>query len=989
MAIQEGGRFTPNDRIVSPGVFSRELDQSFLAQGVQDIGGAVVAPFPRGPGFSPTIIRSQADLEAIFGTPDGVLYGPYTAQQYLQEQGAVTIVRVGGLGGYTQNNPLAIKAVPGQYLRFQESSSFTGTLLGATVTNTGPGTFNLVGSLVATFGAGIYSGSTVVVGLVSGSIDAGDISGSFPNQSFTSGSFVLTVSDAQVGHTGVLTVSASLDIVQVNPCTTSYNVAGLMTGSYGAFDLSSWVAASVPVLIDCNTIVTGSSGRNVTTLAVLANTAYDTGQTLAGFSGSVLVSSSLGLSPDFSLVLSSSVGGGYGIYGFSLDSASPRYITRVFGTDPKAGFIPVATGQKIDVAYLYRIFNNAIDTVVPEMLASGSWRIEVAPYNDATILTDGVTPDVGNSLFDLRQAETPWVNSQVMASWTGSYGPGVNRFNLFKVHTMADGTDTNTRYKIEISNVKSPGTVPGTPYGTFTLAVRDYNDSDKKPSFLEIYNNLNLDPNSADFIARRIGDRYNFINYNGKILEFGDYENKSRFIRIEMATNPWPTEAIPYGFDAYAAPVGGELSSLATLPKMTFTSASIYSLAPGKYASGIVFQPAPAGSDDELESLYPNGTQVGSERDNKQYFAPVPVGADKGANCPFDLEEVCGIPPIYIANSEITNTKMRKFVFGFQAGFDGQSPSVPVLVGNDIITTNQQGLNCATNTSTGSYAYKQAITALSNADEFDINLIVVPGINYQYNPYVSTLCVEMCETRGDCFYIMDIAPNQLAGASSLDNVVSLASEFDTNYAATYYPWVKIRDTNTNRIIPVPPSVVLPAVYAASDRVAAEWFAPAGLNRGGIPTAVQVVDRLTHAERDQLYEGRVNPIAAFPGSGVSVWGQKTLQVKPSALDRINVRRLLIALKKFIAGSSRYLIFEQNVSSTRNRFLNIVNPYLESVQQRSGLYAFRVVMDETNNTPDVVDRNILYGQIYLQPAKTAEFIILDFNVMPTGASFGNEG
>jgi hypothetical protein len=144
-------------------------------------------------------------------------------------------------------------------------------------------------------------------------------------------------------------------------------------------------------------------------------------------------------------------------------------------------------------------------------------------------------------------------------------------------------------------------------------------------------------------------------------------------------------------------------------------------------------------------------------------------------------------------------------------------------------------------------------------------------------------------------------------------------------------------------------------------------------------------RLTHAERDELYEGRINPIATFPGTGVCVWGQKTLQARPSALDRINVRRLLIAVKKYIASATKYLVFENNTAATRNRFLSIANPYFENIQQRQGLYAFKVVMDETTNTPDVIDRNEMRGQIFLQPAKTAEFIIVDFNIMPTGASF----
>jgi phage tail sheath protein FI len=179
--------------------------------------------------------------------------------------------------------------------------------------------------------------------------------------------------------------------------------------------------------------------------------------------------------------------------------------------------------------------------------------------------------------------------------------------------------------------------------------------------------------------------------------------------------------------------------------------------------------------------------------------------------------------------------------------------------------------------------------------------------------------------------------------------------------------------------------LLPAVYASNDRLAAEWFAPAGLNRGGITGAVAVLDRLTHSDRDTLYEGKVNPIAQFPGQGIVAFGQKTLQARPSALDRINVRRLLITVKKYIASTSRYLIFEQNTTDTRTKFLNTVNPYLENIQQRQGLYAFKVVMDETNNTPDVIDRNILKGAIFLQPTKTAEFIQIDFNVLPTGATF----
>jgi phage tail sheath protein FI len=179
--------------------------------------------------------------------------------------------------------------------------------------------------------------------------------------------------------------------------------------------------------------------------------------------------------------------------------------------------------------------------------------------------------------------------------------------------------------------------------------------------------------------------------------------------------------------------------------------------------------------------------------------------------------------------------------------------------------------------------------------------------------------------------------------------------------------------------------VIPGVYAFNDRVAAPWFAPAGLNRGGIDVAVQAERKLTQSNRDDLYDANVNPLASFPNTGIVVYGQKTLQKKSSALDRVNVRRLMIAAKKYIASASKFLVFEQNTAVTRNRFLNIVNPYFEDVQQRQGLYAFKVVMDDSNNTPDVIDRNQMVGQIFLQPTKTAEFIVIDFNILPTGAAF----
>ena len=296
------------------------------------------------------------------------------------------------------------------------------------------------------------------------------------------------------------------------------------------------------------------------------------------------------------------------------------------------------------------------------------------------------------------------------------------------------------------------------------------------------------------------------------------------------------------------------------------------------------------------------------------------------------------------------------------------------------IGVQSQGFNPGTDAQ-GKTAYTKALNLLSNQDEYDVNLILMPGILADQHSAIVQKAIDVCEDRGDSFTIVD----PVVYDSAITSVTSQGDTYDSNYAAMYWPWIQIPETQLGKNVYVPPSTVLAGIYAFNDKVAHPWFAPAGLNRGGIDVAVQAERKLTQGNRDDLYESSINPIATFPGQGVCVWGQKTLQKKASALDRVNVRRLLIKLKKFIASTSKFLVFEQNNSKTRNRFLNIVNPYMEQVQSNSGLNAFRVVMDDTNNTPDIVDRNILYGQIFVQPTRTAEFIVLDFTVQPTGATF----
>ena len=289
------------------------------------------------------------------------------------------------------------------------------------------------------------------------------------------------------------------------------------------------------------------------------------------------------------------------------------------------------------------------------------------------------------------------------------------------------------------------------------------------------------------------------------------------------------------------------------------------------------------------------------------------------------------------------------------------------------ISTRTQGL-------TGGN-YTNAISLLGNTDEYVFNIVSAPGLTRASHGTQVDALVSLAESRGDCIAVVDLVNY----GTTVSNAAGAADSVNSSYAATYWPWLQTQSaTGKNEWIPA--SVVIPGVYAFTDGASAPWFAPAGLTRGGIGDVIQAERKLTRSQRDTLYDANVNPIATFPGAGINVFGQKTLQKKSSALDRVNVRRLLIDLKKFVGDVSRTLVFEQNTNTTRNAFLGQVNPYLESVVQRQGLYAYRVVMDDSNNTPDVIDRNQLIGQIYIQPAKTVEFIVLDFTIEPTGATFG---
>lgn len=795
------------EKIVSPGVFTRENDLSFLSQGIGEIGAAIIGPFHKGPAFVPTVVNTQSEFEEIFGTPDGSYYTGYTVQNYLREAGVATIVRVGHIGGYTHAAPLGIKL------------------------------------------SGVGDKDDKIIGVLHGTDNLADSDGNITTELYSD------------------------TVLRSQPSASAFSISGSLLGTE--------ISASV--------------------LPTAGNDLSD-----------------------------------------------------VFGES--------AFGSK--KVFSYKYFENAATDFANHLTNSGS-QVSLVALGDQDFTQD------------CTHASTPWIQSQLISG---------ERHNLFKLHTLGDGTYANTEYKVSIFNVKAAGSSNATDYGTFSIAIRGYSDTDKRKTVLETFNNVTMDPASPNYIKKVIGDQNITIDAVGKMTMNGDYVNRSKYVRVEtVAEGASPVTAVPFGHGAYTNPiyVGGSESEV---PAVIFSTGS----ADNNASTTVKY----SGIDLETAIV---------KIDNAAYLSPIPASATIGGNTAFSFDGDINVSAgtgvtlnhqddgygtfnfgyTVSTSDDAATIAKRQFTVGFQGGFDGISPTIKPAKADDSEwgAGNSQGFDLSTSTASGSVAYVKAINAVSNPDDFDINLVSAPGVVRRLHSYVFDKVTDMVEAREDAFFIGDVTDKD----DTIAQAIQEGESVDSNYVGTYYPWVKTIDSRTNKLTSVPPSVLMPGIYAENDAVAAEWFAPAGLNRGGITGAVSVLNRLTHAERDTLYEGKINPIAQFPGEGIVAFGQKTLQDRASALDRINVRRLLIKVKKYIASTSRYLVFEQNTAQTRGKFLNTVNPYLEGIQQRQGLYAFRVVMDESNNTPDVIDRNILAGAIYLQPTKTAEFIVIDFNILPTGASF----
>jgi len=493
----------------------------------------------------------------------------------------------------------------------------------------------------------------------------------------------------------------------------------------------------------------------------------------------------------------------------------------------------------------------------------------------------------GDSLLVARITNGTYTSATSSTIPTGSGGPTTG-LSPFVLETLSKGTIMNstgptgangTLASGSADNIRWEVTGVNTANGTFSLLVRQGNDTQNAKTVLETWNNLSLDPKASNFISRVIGDQTQVVRTDGSsyyIDVTGSYTNASSYVRVSAVNYLTPDY-----FDNNGTAKAAYTGSLPTAASGTFGNAT--------------------------------GTPF-TERQGKFYQSA-----------------------------------------GLTLNADSQG-----VTGSD---------------------YDTMLNLLANPDEYQFNIISVPGLNTTSAPSALTTVINNAQNRGDNIAVIDVAPY----GTSISTTTTNAAAYDTSYAATYWPWVQTIDPELGGNVWVPASTLIPAVYAFNDNASEAWFAPAGFNRGGMSTVTRAERKLSQGDRDTLYIANVNPIATFPNQGVVVFGQKTLQKRASALDRVNVRRLLIELKGYISQIADTLVFDQNTIATRNSFLAQVNPYLTSVQQRQGLFAFKVVMDDSNNTADVIDRNQLIGQIYIQPTKTAEFIYLDFNITPTGATF----
>lgn len=629
-----------------------------------------------------------------------------------------------------------------------------------------------------------------------------------------------------------------------------------------------------------------------------------------------------------------------------------------------------------------------------------------------------ITCDMNNYKDSYRFASTPWFVSNVK----GDYDT-IELNKLFRFHTISDGDMANREIKVSIQNIKPDE-------GVFDVIVRDINDTDESIVVLEKYVRCNLVPGNSNYISYRIG------SYDGI------YESKSKYITVEVNEGNTTENSVPCGFLGYplskfeGLQAVGNATDNVTNPELRYNLAYDQDVKNRKQYFGLSNRvgvdvdmftyKGKAAYGDEPDLLSP-GFHLDSRLDStsfiKEYNPNILVDGQVGYkfnavsinNRTITLDET----PIIGSEAEMLgsiyeNVDLRKFTAYFYGGFDGwdvyrdyrsntdnfkmsrymgqyNDSNGEGLSFNRIDDPESLGLNQVGFTSDW-YAYLAGIRQFANPEAVDINVFATPGIDFVNNRTLVEETIEMIEEeRADSIYVMT-TPDKPFGANDYvnemytpDDIVGEleASEIDSNYTCTYYPWVKYEDVENSQYIFLPPTKDVVRNMALTDNTTYPWFAPAGISRGDVDcTRAKFITKV--ADEDTLYEGRINPIKTFASDGVKVWGQKNLQIRESQLNRIAVRRLLLRMRKLIAISCIGLIFDPNDSTTKNKFLSTVTPIMDNIKSNRGISDYRI---EVNDTVESRERRELPAKIFFKPFNALEYIDLEFIVTPESVSFDN--
>lgn len=656
---------------------------------------------------------------------------------------------------------------------------------------------------------------------------------------------------------------------------------------------------------------------------------------------------------EFTLVASSSAS--TATYKVSLNPNASNFLPNVIGYEPK---------DKNTKIWVQSVYPDLIKKLDADGIA----------YGVNTVLVTGSTELFTDYRTTYQTPETPWVVSQLK-------GSEVDR--LFKFISISDGDAGNQEIKISIVNV-NPLTLD------FDVVIRNFYDTDANISVLETYQKCNMIKGSSNYIGQRIG------------TNDGEYSLQSKYVMVEIPSE-LPVNVYPAGFEGFMLNKYDNISGVAPKP----------------------FYKTEYQDTDKVNKTYLGVSELGYTGDginqnlfnfNNFYSGQPSTGftkskgfhLDSGATLVFangvgEFEVGAGsFQPTVDSDSTnpYYNIKSRKFTLVPAGGFDGwdvhrrtRSVTDGYQQGGRYSGYPSQPLVVPKN---DFQAWETAIDTFSNPEDVTINLFATPGINWSDQTILVQNTIEMIETqRTDSLYVIDspigdvttsIGDGGRADVEAATQIVSLLedAEIDSSYACTYYPWIQMRDTQNNVNVYIPATGEVVKAMAFTDNTKAPWFAPAGLNRG-VTNARKSMFKLSQEARDIIYAGRINPMADFADAGTAIFGQKTLQVAESALDRINVRRLLLQIKVLIANISIRLVFDQNDQATIDQFLSKVNPILDSIKRERGLLDFRVKMDDSNNTPETKDRNELYGEIQLKPTRSMEFLGVTFTITPSGANF----